>query len=135
MIDLFIFIQLTLMKRNRFIYLLLSLVFLFAAIKAKSQITYCAPDPTSCGGISITSVKFANLNNTSGCVGYADYSSSVGAAVIKAGSFETITVSFTALEFWSGIGYVKAWIDFDQNGIFEDTESFEIASAGTNPNH
>ena len=120
------------MKRNRFSYLLLSLAFLSLLIKAQSQTSYCTPGISSCGGISITTVKFANMNSTSGCAGYADYSSSVGAANIKAGSFDTITVSFTALEWLTGIGYVKAWIDFDQNGIFEDIESFEIASAGSN---
>jgi len=111
--------------------LFLHLLFILFAKKVASQ-TYCTPYPSSCGGISINSVIFGTINNPSGCSINADYTTSVAATTVNAGSYMPITVSFTANTVFYGDGYVKAWIDFNQNGIFEDTESFNIATAGIN---
>jgi len=93
---------------------------------------YCTPSISGCGNITITSVQFGTINNTSGCGLYTNYTATVPAAAINAGTFVPITVSFTANAVFFGSGYVKGWIDFNQNGVFENEESYNIASSGSN---
>jgi len=93
---------------------------------------YCIPTYSSCGGITITSVKFGGIDNTTSCGNYVDYTSSVAPGQLTAGTFVPMTVSFTANTNLYGNGYVKAWIDFNQNGIFDNEESFNIAASGSN---
>lgn len=93
---------------------------------------YCTPTPSSCGGITITNLQLGSINNNSGCGPYVNYSATVPAAAINAGSFVPLTVSFTSNAVFTGVAYVKAWIDFNQNGIFESAEGFNIASSGSN---
>ena len=93
---------------------------------------YCTPVISGCGGITITNIKFGSINNTSSCTLYANYGSTITAPTITAGTFVPLTVSFTALANIWGTGYVKAWFDFNQNGIFENQESYNIATSGAN---
>jgi hypothetical protein len=107
-------------------------VLLLSFKRVLSQVSYCTPSFSSCGGISITAVKFGTLNNTSACDGYFDYSNSISAPSITAGTFMPITVSFTARAIFYGSGYVRGWIDFNRNGNFDEAESFNIASSDAN---
>ena len=79
-------------------------------------------------GDYITNVTFNNINNTSTEDGdaYSNYLSIVGNA--DAGASYTISVSGTQT-FGSYPGYA-AWIDWDQDGIFQTTENILLASPG-----
>jgi hypothetical protein len=79
-------------------------------------------------GDYITNVTFSNINNTSTEDGdaYSNYLSIVGN--VDAGASYTISVSGTQT-FGSYSGYA-AWIDWDQDGIFQTTENILLASPG-----
>ena len=93
---------------------------------------YCIPLPGDCGGFryaGIENVQFSNINNASGCAvnGYTDYTGTVSAANIQAGTFVTMTVKFLSQNTFSPKG-VRVGIDFNHNGIFEITEGAFAAS-------
>ena len=85
---------------------------------------YCEPAATNCTDEDlISSVSFASINNNSGAacnnVGYQDFTSSIAPATILAtlGYDITVTKPLTAYA-----GTVAAWIDYNQNGVFEQSE-------------
>ena len=119
------------MKLSCMKYVLLCVI-IFCYNIAKSQIIYCTPDAGGCSGISITYVQFGSIKNTSACGGYTDYTKTIASTTVNAGSSVPLTVSFTAWEIVYGTGFVKAWFDFNQNGVFEDVESFDIGFSGAN---
>ncbi|WP_109831219.1 S8 family serine peptidase [Reichenbachiella versicolor] len=93
-------------------------------------ISYCNTRGLSVADEWIDMISFAGMENTSGSDGgYADFTSSV-ATVTKGESYV-----FTARAGFAGIAYTdhfKAWIDYDQNGVFEDSEEiFAEASSST----
>jgi hypothetical protein len=82
---------------------------------------YCIPPVSICSNNDeINNVLFANLSNTSTCSnnGYEDYSGSVASATITAGQSYPIAIQVGSDYY----GKVSAWIDYNQNGIFESTE-------------
>ncbi len=90
---------------------------------------YCAAGNTSgCGsGDRIDNVTFGTLNNSSGCTptpSYTDYGSSVAAPNIAIGNSVPISVTVGP----GGTERVAAWIDYNQNGIFETTEFTSIGT-------
>lgn len=90
---------------------------------------YCAAGNTSGCGFSdvINNVTFGTLNNTTGCTAtpaYTDYGLSVAAPNISIGSTTPISVAVGP----GGTERVAAWIDYNQNGIFETTEFTSIGS-------
>lgn len=97
---------------------------------------YCIPEAMDCtGGDEINSVVMGTvLTNTSACSapnGYTDYSSTVATATITAGATYSMAVT---------IGYdsgekVYAWIDYDHNGNFDNSEYTFIGSPGGSGNY
>lgn len=94
-------------------------------------IIYCDPTSDCSFGDGFTLVSVEEINNTSGCEGYGDFTDQ--AATLDPGT--TYSVTFT-----TGYGdqNVKGWIDFNDNGTFEASEvvvpNFVIApgeAAGT----
>lgn len=91
---------------------------------------YCTPTYSS-GGSSdnITSVVFGTLSDTppaNTSPYYFDRTGSQNAIpTLLLGESEDISISFGS----DGNQYSRIWIDFNQNGVFEDVESF---SSGTN---
>ena len=79
-------------------------------------------------GDYITNVNFSDINNTSTEDGdaYSNYLSIVGNA--EAGGTYTITVSGT-LTFSAYPGYA-AWIDWNQDGVFQTSENILLAAPG-----
>ncbi len=93
---------------------------------------YCIPAPADCGGFryaGIENVTFSNINNSSGCAvnGYTDYTGTVAAANIQAGTYANIIVNFLSQNTINAKG-VTVGIDFNHNGIFETSESGFAAS-------
>lgn len=90
---------------------------------------YCIPSPIDCsGGDEIDLVQFSNINNPSACSnanGYINYSSSVASGTIAAGMSYTAT---TVLGNYYGEN-VTVWIDYDQNGIFDQSEYTYVGSS------
>lgn len=93
---------------------------------------YCIPPPADCGGFryaGIENVSFSNINNASGCGvnGYTDYTGTVAAANIQAGTYVSMIVKFLSQNTISTKG-VTVGIDFNHNGIFDNNESTFAAS-------
>jgi hypothetical protein len=87
---------------------------------------YCIPAVTTCmnGDGQIVQVEIANLNNISGCSsnGYTNYSGSVPNVTLTPGN----GYSFTVTPANTNNESAYAWVDFDQNGTFDDTEYFYL---------
>ncbi|KAA9340326.1 PKD domain-containing protein [Adhaeribacter soli] len=85
----------------------------------KPCLNYCPSNGHNNTNIHISNVTLSNLNNTSGQApnGYSDFTAQT--ATLVQGNPATLNVS-------RGGGYintsVSAWIDFNRNGIFENTE-------------
>lgn len=82
---------------------------------------YCIPTlTTGCtAGDYISNFTFATINNSSGCASgaYANYGGSVTAPDLTLGSTYNTSISVGYSN-----QYVGAWIDYNQNGIFETSE-------------
>ncbi|MBL7683311.1 MAG: hypothetical protein JNK00_08105, partial [Flavipsychrobacter sp.] len=90
---------------------------------------YCVAGNSNGCGFSdvITNVTFGTINNTTGCTAtpaYIDYGGSVAAPNITIGATTPISVTVGP----GGTERVAAWIDYNQNGIFETTEYTSIGS-------
>lgn len=87
---------------------------------------YCATASSNCNlDDGITNVTFAGINNTSACStgGYADYTTGTGASVTAGLSFD-LTVTTAA----GGNEAIGAWIDFNQNQVFDTNEFFYVGN-------
>ena len=96
---------------------------------AADQPTYCEVKMDCTDADMITKVVFAGINNSSTCSpnGYGDYTATAPAEVLAGESYPmSVTV---------GTGWyerVTAWIDYNNNGVFESNEEFlgEIGNGG-----
>lgn len=103
-----------------------------------SGITYCAAASGDATDDYIANVTVANINNSSSASTYTSYvaNSALQINLVK-GSGYTLTVTKGWL---SGTGpypeAISAWIDFNRNGTFEDTERIltsPVATASSTP--
>ncbi|KFF08641.1 reprolysin-like metallopeptidase [Chryseobacterium luteum] len=97
-----------------------------------SGLTYCAASSADDTDDHIANVTLANLNNTSSASLYTDYSTNPALQVnLVVGTQYTLSVGKAWL---SGTGpysgATSAWIDFNRNGNFEDSERI-LTSATT----
>ncbi len=102
--------------------------------KVNAQI-YCTPPPSDCGYydfLGINGISISNINNPSDCSpnGYGDYSSSLAAANVKAGTYVPLTITLNPNN-TSATRYITAGIDLNHNGTFEDFETIILGSAKT----
>ncbi|MDF2448541.1 MAG: hypothetical protein K0R26_1045 [Bacteroidota bacterium] len=91
---------------------------------------YCQPDVTYCTSVGIYSVSISNLNYSPTCNytdGYTNYSDSVASINLNAGQTYTLLTAVTTFSD-SPDGHVSAWIDYDQNGVFDNYEFTSVAS-------
>ena len=83
--------------------------------------TYCAATHTTVNADRISNVAFANINNPSTLTtvpgGYENFTAVVGNVVIDG----MYPISITAAS-GNANDKVKVWIDYNQNGVFEDSE-------------
>ena len=95
-----------------------------------SPFCYCSPNNFCNSSFIITKVVFGTINNITTCGtvgGYADYTATVPAATINAGSNIPIAVTISMAGFGVNSS-VAVWIDYNQNGIFETYEFKSIGS-------
>ncbi len=96
--------------------------------------TLCQPELICSYGVGIFSLELAGIENVSGCDpnGYGNYSNYT--ATLQPGSFNDLTIS---TEY--GSVHVKAWIDLNDNFIFEPDEivvtDYEIAPGQPSGNY
>ena len=86
---------------------------------------YCIPVLDCTDGDSITNVTFLDINNTSTCSlsGYGDYTNMVATV----GPGNEYPISVTVGDGWD-VESVSIWIDFDNNGNFDEEEFFFIGT-------
>ena len=91
------------------------------------NVCYCIPGISSCSSASfpvrIDSVGFGTIHNISGCDGvngYSDYTGTVPAANVQAGTIVNMTVKLNSS---TSTRSVAVGIDFNHNGIFEASEA------------
>lgn len=91
---------------------------------------YCIPGTSNCGSFgfySIDSVSFSNIHNASTCngTGYSDFTTSVPAANVNAGTIIPIFFKLGG----SSTKYVILAIDANRNGVFESSEIQQFGSS------
>ena len=86
---------------------------------------YCTPVLDCTDGDMITNVTFQEINNTTTCSanGYGDYTNLV--AVVQSGG--TFPISVSVGDGWMNES-VSVWIDFNNNGTFDEEEFFYIGT-------
>ncbi|MEM7187688.1 MAG: GEVED domain-containing protein, partial [Bacteroidota bacterium] len=85
---------------------------------------FCTPSPNCEAGRRFELVAVREINNTSGCEGYGDFTSQI-ASMAPGGTYEiTFTVGY-------GRMWTQVWIDFNDDSVFTNDEivvpNFEIA--------
>ena len=96
------------------------------------QLDYCASNGKNSSYEWIDLVQLAEINNATGDDGgYKDYTAQI--ATIAIGSTERVTVSCgfkssTYTEFWN------VWIDYNQDGVFADSEKVMTGSSSSSAN-
>lgn len=93
---------------------------------------FCMPAPNCEAGRRFELVSVREINNTSGCEGYGDFTSQI-ASMAPGGTYEiTFTVGY-------GRMWTQVWIDFNDDSIFTPDEivvpNFEIAPGQNNGPH
>lgn len=91
--------------------------------RTKIGISYCNMAATNSSDEYISNVTVGSKSNDSGQAPYSDFSNDLSKVIplITGSTNNTISVSKS----WTGTNYsenVNAWIDFNRNGIFENTE-------------
>ena len=97
----------------------------FSNVAANAQ--YCTPASSDCTlDDKITNVTFGTINNTSDCsdLGYGDYTTTVPPVDLTSGVTYPISVTVGP----GGTERVAVWIDYNQNGDFENNEFHLIGS-------
>ncbi|HEY5392203.1 MAG TPA: choice-of-anchor Q domain-containing protein, partial [Hanamia sp.] len=104
---------------RKLIGVLFTLSFQFMVFNSQGQ-NYCTPN-ADCSVYQIDSVGFSNIHNESGCSanGYADYTSTVPAGVIQAGTYVNMSVKLRPTSVIRG---VTVGIDFNHNGTWDKNE-------------
>jgi subtilisin family serine protease len=93
----------------------------------KSQRAYCATSYSNTSDDWITNVQFNTINNSSGSVGYEDFTS-ISTEVLPGESYELI-VDIQVQGAW--FQHCWVWFDWDQNEDFTDTgEAFDLGDNG-----
>ncbi|KMQ72478.1 beta strand repeat-containing protein [Chryseobacterium koreense] len=86
---------------------------------------YCTAGATSTSFEKISNVNFGTINNNStATAGYEDFTG-ISTNVNRKGSY---VLSVKASAFYTSDSYF-AWIDFNQNGVLEDTERVQLTGA------
>jgi len=96
------------------------------------NLTYCDSEGSNSSYEWIDYVAFGGMTNSTGNDGgYADYTSSV--ASVSPGSTSTLIIS-AGFSSSSYTEYWKVWIDYDQNGTFDDDEVIASGSSSSADN-
>ncbi|HLV38253.1 GEVED domain-containing protein [Xanthomarina sp.] len=96
-----------------------------ATFATSAVLLYCTPALDCTDGDNILNVTFEEIDNTTTCSpnGYGDFTSMVGSVL----SGDTYEISVTVGDGFSNES-VSVWIDFNQNGSFDQDEFFYIGT-------
>ncbi|MGB6046758.1 MAG: GEVED domain-containing protein [Flavobacteriales bacterium] len=90
---------------------------------------YCAATATSDDATGVTNVSFGSISNAStGDPAYSDFSAQ--STTVEAGQSYTLSVSANSLGWFNSV-YVRAWIDWNRNGVFDGTESYSLGTVNS----
>ncbi len=93
---------------------------------------YCTATATSDNATGVTNVTFNTISNTTtGDPAYSDFSAI--STLVNGGQSYDLSVSVNAPTWFSTV-YAKAWIDWNQNGIFDGSESYDLGTLATTLN-
>lgn len=96
----------------------------FTVLLRGASLCYCVPGVTDCNlSDEITNVTFGGINNSTTC-GNNGYSTYGLTATVMQGSANSISVHVNN----GGTENVAAWIDYNQNGVFDSSEITLIGS-------
>lgn len=96
------------------------------------NIPYCVAFTGNATEEHIANVSLANVNNSSSASTYTDYSTDSALQVnLMVGAGYTLSVTKGWVSSAPPSGVVSAWIDFNRNGVFEDSERILISPTGT----
>jgi hypothetical protein len=91
-----------------------------------STACYCAPTASLDDNTGVTKVSFNTISNaSSGTPEYTDFSAQ--STTITQGATYPLAVQVNTAGNYTA--YVKAWIDWNQNGVFDASEAFDLGSA------
>lgn len=126
--------NLTTQQSSAIYYRLLTVCGVDSAYSTAMQVTmapltecHCIPSVTDCSqNDKITKVKLSTINNSSDCSanGYGDYSHTITPPTLTIGEGYPLQVAVGG----GGNEKVSGWIDYNQNGIYETSEYFNIGS-------
>lgn len=93
--------------------------------------TYCSGSGLPCvqaPNRTIFNVNIKTINNPSGCsaTGYSDYTDSIA----EVAPDENVDITVTTSGFGNPFHYMAAWVDWNQNGSFEELEKTELVGNG-----
>ncbi|MDN5205528.1 GEVED domain-containing protein [Fulvivirgaceae bacterium BMA10] len=87
---------------------------------------YCSSTSTSSTNEWIKNVKFSNIDNNSGASTYSDFTSGTKANVVVGNTY-TLSVTINA----DKKDYIYAWIDWNQDGDYDDADEEQILATKT----
>lgn len=91
---------------------------------------YCEPQSIYCNSSSITNVLFETLNDTPVCNSINGYTNSSTLTPVPLNANQNYTISID-LNVQSGNGYVGLWIDFNQDGFFDNNNEYTYVGSNT----
>ncbi|PCI11821.1 MAG: hypothetical protein COB73_01145 [Flavobacteriaceae bacterium] len=91
-------------------------------------VSYCASNGNSVADEYIGTVQIETINNTSGGVGYVDFTANITDLVLGTSPTITITPTWTGSAFPEGY---SVWIDYNQDGDFADVGEQVWSQAAT----
>jgi hypothetical protein len=97
-----------------------SISYISNTVSVVTNLCYCTPVTTCDNSYQLTNVKFGSINNSTTCInsGYGNYTANIAPATVYTGS--TVPISLEVQS--NGINYAAAWIDYNQDGVFESNE-------------
>ncbi len=99
-------------------------------VTGTSQLIYCASASEYSTYDNISNVTFGNINNSSGGSMYSDYTLSVSPGQLIMGVNYPLSFTIGGSLYSSGsTNYCQAWIDYNQDGIFDPVT--ELVYSGT----
>ncbi len=97
---------------------------------------YCASSSSTSGSDGIVQVVFNTINNSTGLNSYTDYTASQSTTVNNGSTYPlSVFVNTNTTSTSTYTNYQKAWIDWNQNGVFDvPSEEYNLGTVYNNAN-
>ncbi|MBI4793677.1 MAG: putative metal-binding motif-containing protein, partial [Deltaproteobacteria bacterium] len=111
-------------------------VLIIASVNDARSQTYCSSASTNASYEYVNEVALNGSSNLSGASNYSDFTGSVFTTINRGATYSLSSVSMVVTQGGPWLEYVKAWIDFNQDGDFADAgEEFDFGSAVVSDSH